>query len=268
MFRYLIELSEEAGRRIPVRLVKGAYWDAEIKHAQEHGLPSYPVFTRKAYSDVSYLACARQALQAGEALYLQFATHNAHTLASIIHFAGTRRDFEFQRLHGMGEELYAQVIDPNRFNRPCRVYAPVGSHEDLLPYLVRRLLENGSNTSFVNRIVDEAIPVAEIIKDPIVTAKEHDCRAHSQIPAPADIFLPERSNSSGVNLADHNVAGKLLADMQAFRDTEYRAGPLIGGVAIAGDELPSGVLPVRRAAPPPIPGGYEPGHRYLPAGQS
>jgi RHH-type proline utilization regulon transcriptional repressor/proline dehydrogenase/delta 1-pyrroline-5-carboxylate dehydrogenase len=239
VFRYLIELAGEAGRRIPVRLVKGAYWDAEIKHAQEHGLPSYPVFTRKAYSDVSYLACARQALQAGEALYLQFATHNAHTLASIIHFAGTRRDFEFQRLHGMGEELYAQVIDPERFNRPCRVYAPVGSHEDLLPYLVRRLLENGSNTSFVNRIVDEAIPVEEIIKDPILTAQEHDCRPHSQIPAPADIFLPERPNSRGVNLADHNVAGKLLADMQSFRDLEYKAGPIIGGEAVAGDELPS-----------------------------
>jgi RHH-type proline utilization regulon transcriptional repressor/proline dehydrogenase/delta 1-pyrroline-5-carboxylate dehydrogenase len=239
VFRYLIELAGETGRRIPVRLVKGAYWDAEIKHAQEQGLASYPVFTRKAYSDISYLACARQALEAGEALYLQFATHNAHTLASIIHFAGDRRDFEFQRLHGMGEELYAQVINPQRFNRPCRVYAPVGSHEDLLPYLVRRLLENGSNTSFVNRIVDEAIPVDEIIKDPIVTAQEHDCRPHSQIPAPADIFRPERANSSGVNLADHNVAGKLLADMQPFRAKEYRAHPIIGGQAVAGEELPS-----------------------------
>ena len=147
VFRYLINASKEVGRRIPVRLVKGAYWDAEIKHAQEKGLDSFPVFTRKSHTDVSYLACARQALDAGDALYLQFATHNAHTLASILHFAGARRDFEFQRLHGMGEELYAEIINPEKFDRPCRVYAPVGSHEDLLPYLVRRLLENGSNSS-------------------------------------------------------------------------------------------------------------------------
>ncbi|MDH3547262.1 MAG: proline dehydrogenase family protein, partial [Gammaproteobacteria bacterium] len=174
VFRYLVELANAGGRRIPVRLVKGAYWDAEIKHAQEQGLFSYPVFTRKAHSDVSYLACARQALDAGEALYLQFATHNAHTLASVMHFAGSRRDYEFQRLHGMGQELYAEVIDPEKFNRPCRVYAPVGSHEDLLPYLVRRLLENGSNTSFVNRIVDESIDVMDIVADPILVTREHD----------------------------------------------------------------------------------------------
>jgi RHH-type proline utilization regulon transcriptional repressor/proline dehydrogenase/delta 1-pyrroline-5-carboxylate dehydrogenase len=239
VFRYLIDLSKDVGRRIPVRLVKGAYWDAEIKRAQEHGLSSYPVFTRKAYSDVSYMACARQALAAGEALYLQFATHNAHTLASIIHFAGSRRDFEFQRLHGMGQELYAEVINPERFNRPCRVYAPVGSHEDLLPYLVRRLLENGSNTSFVNRILDESIPVEEIVKDPIETALEHDCKPHSGIPAPGDIFLPERPNSKGVNLADHNAAAALLADMNKVEDTEYRAHPIIGGKAMGGADVPS-----------------------------
>ena len=239
VFRYLIDVSKDVGRRIPVRLVKGAYWDAEIKRAQEQGLSSYPVFTRKAYSDVSYLACARQALAAGEALYLQFATHNAHTLASIIHFAGSRRDFEFQRLHGMGQELYAEVINPERFNRPCRVYAPVGSHEDLLPYLVRRLLENGSNTSFVNRILDESIPVEDIIKDPIETALEHDCRPHSAIPAPGDIFLPERPNSKGVNLADHNAASELLADMNKVEDTEYKAHPIIGGKAMGGADVPS-----------------------------
>jgi RHH-type proline utilization regulon transcriptional repressor/proline dehydrogenase/delta 1-pyrroline-5-carboxylate dehydrogenase len=239
VFRYLIDLSSDVGRRIPVRLVKGAYWDAEIKRAQEQGLSSYPVFTRKAYSDISYLACARQALAAGEALYLQFATHNAHTLASIIHFAGSRRDFEFQRLHGMGQELYAEVINPERFNRPCRVYAPVGSHEDLLPYLVRRLLENGSNTSFVNRILDESIPVEEIVKDPIETALEHDCRPHSGIPAPGDIFLPERPNSKGVNLADHNAAAELLADMNKVEETEYKAHPIIGGKAMGGAGVPS-----------------------------
>ncbi|MGA8205070.1 MAG: bifunctional proline dehydrogenase/L-glutamate gamma-semialdehyde dehydrogenase PutA, partial [Woeseiaceae bacterium] len=218
VFHYLIERAGDVGRRIPVRLVKGAYWDAEIKHAQEQGLASYPVFTRKSHSDVSYLACARLALDAGDALYPQFATHNAHTLASVMHFAGSRRDFEFQRLHGMGEELYAGVVDPEQFDRPCRVYAPVGSHEDLLPYLVRRLLENGSNTSFVNRIADEDIPVEDIIADPIEAVRAHDCLPHPKIPAPGDLYRPERANSKGVNLADHNVTAPLLAEMQAVRD--------------------------------------------------
>ena len=239
VFQYLVDLSHDVGRRIPVRLVKGAYWDAEIKYAQENGLPSYPVFTRKAHSDVSYLACARQALDAGEALYLQFATHNAHTLASVIHFAGARRDYEFQRLHGMGEELYAEVINPERFDRPCRVYAPVGSHEDLLPYLVRRLLENGSNTSFVNRIVDESIAVEDIVADPIITTREHGCQPHSRIDAPADLFLPERTNSKGINLADHNVRIRLLNEMQAVPDKQYTAHPIVGGKAMAGEEVPS-----------------------------
>jgi RHH-type proline utilization regulon transcriptional repressor/proline dehydrogenase/delta 1-pyrroline-5-carboxylate dehydrogenase len=165
--RFVEELAGDVGRRIPVRLVKGAYWDSEIKWAQEQGLESYPVFTRKAHSDVSYLACARQALAAGDKIYPQFATHNAHTLASVLHYAGARRDYEFQRLHGMGEELYAEVVDPDKHDRPCRVYAPVGNHEDLLPYLVRRLLENGSNTSFVHKIVDESIDVEDIVADPL-----------------------------------------------------------------------------------------------------
>jgi len=239
VFRYLVELANAGGRRIPVRLVKGAYWDAEIKHAQEQGLFSYPVFTRKAHSDVSYLACARQALDAGEALYLQFATHNAHTLASVMHFAGSRRDYEFQRLHGMGQELYAEVIDPEKFNRPCRVYAPVGSHEDLLPYLVRRLLENGSNTSFVNRIVDESIDVMDIVADPILVTREHDYLPHPKIVAPGDLFQPERKNSKGINLADHNVTMQLLGKMQEVRDRHYVAHPIIGGEAMSGKEVAS-----------------------------
>jgi len=239
VFRYLAELADDIGRRIPVRLVKGAYWDAEIKHAQEQGLSTYPVFTRKAHSDVSYLACARQALDAGDAFYLQFATHNAHTLASILHFGGSRRDFEFQRLHGMGEELYAEIIDPEKFNRPCRIYAPVGSHEDLLPYLVRRLLENGSNTSFVNRIVDATIDVEDIVADPVLTTRQHDCQPHPRIPAPGDLFLPERANSKGINLFDTNVTTKLLKDMQAASDKHYAAHPIIGGEALKGVEGPS-----------------------------
>lgn len=237
--RYLIELSSELGRRIPVRLVKGAYWDAEIKHAQELGIESYPVFTRKEHSDVSYLACIRQGFGAGDALYLQFATHNAHTLASVIQMAGSRRDFEFQRLHGMGEELYAEIIDPEKFNRPCRVYAPVGSHEELLPYLVRRLLENGSNSSFINRIVDEDILVSDIVADPILTTRQHEHRPHPKIAAPGDLFLPERKNSRGINLADRCVSSELLADMQTASEKHHRAHPIVAGQATTGDEVPS-----------------------------
>ncbi len=237
--RFLVDLAGDVGRRIPVRLVKGAYWDSEIKLAQERGIESYPVFTRKSHSDISYLAAARQVLDAGDKIYAQFATHNAHTLASVLHYAGSRRDYEFQRLHGMGEELYAEVVDPEKHDRPCRVYAPVGSHEDLLPYLVRRLLENGSNTSFVNRIVDESIDVQDIVADPIELAREHDCLPHPRIVRPADIFQPERSNSKGFNLADRNVSRKLLSDMEAFESKQLKARPIVAGKEQSGDEIAS-----------------------------
>jgi len=237
--RFLTDLAGDVGRRIPVRLVKGAYWDTEVKLAQELGIDSYPVFTRKSHSDVSYLAAARQALDAGDRIYAQFATHNAHTLASVLHYAGSRRDYEFQRLHGMGEALYAEVVDPEKHNRPCRVYAPVGSHEDLLPYLVRRLLENGSNTSFVNRIVDESIAVEDIVADPIEMALDHDCLPHPRIPRPADIFEPERPNSKGLNLADRHVTRQLLADMEKFASQSLQARPIITGKPQSGEEMPS-----------------------------
>jgi RHH-type proline utilization regulon transcriptional repressor/proline dehydrogenase/delta 1-pyrroline-5-carboxylate dehydrogenase len=237
--RFIEELAGEVGRRIPVRLVKGAYWDSEIKWAQEQGIASYPVFTRKSHSDVSYLACARAALAAGDKIYAQFATHNAHTLASVLHFAGARRDYEFQRLHGMGEELYAEVIDPQKHDRPCRVYAPVGNHEDLLPYLVRRLLENGSNTSFVNKIIDETIEVQDIVADPLTIAARHDYLPHEQIPAPSDIFRPERINSRGFNLADRNVSRRLLADLEKASVASLTARPIIGGKEMSGAEEPS-----------------------------
>ncbi|MDH3812050.1 MAG: bifunctional proline dehydrogenase/L-glutamate gamma-semialdehyde dehydrogenase PutA [Gammaproteobacteria bacterium] len=237
--RFLIELADDVGRRIPVRLVKGAYWDSEVKWGQEQGLESYPVFTRKSHSDISYLAAARAALDAGEKIYAQFATHNAHTLASILHFAGSRRDYEFQRLHGMGEELYAEVVDPAKHDRPCRVYAPVGNHEDLLPYLVRRLLENGSNTSFVNKIADESIDVMDIIADPLELAAKHDYAAHDRIPTPGDIFRPERDNSRGVNLPDRSVSRQLLADLDAASKKPITAKPIIGGKEMDGKESPS-----------------------------
>ena len=236
---YVQSLAQQSGRRVPIRLTKGAYWDSEIKRAQEHGLASYPVFTRKSHTDVSYLACARQALATGDDLYPQFATHNAHTLASILYYAGSRRDYEFQRLHGMGEELYAAVIDPERFAKPCRVYAPVGSHEDLLPYLVRRLLENGSNTSFVNRIVDEAIDVSEIVADPMAAARAREFQPHPQIVAPTELFAATRRNSRGINLADRNVSQVLLADMQQAVGRKYLAAAIVGGKKMPGAELPS-----------------------------
>jgi RHH-type proline utilization regulon transcriptional repressor/proline dehydrogenase/delta 1-pyrroline-5-carboxylate dehydrogenase len=239
VIEFLVRAASDVGRRIPVRLVKGAYWDTEIKRAQEEGLSSYPVFTRKAHTDVSYLACARLALGAAGELYPQFATHNAHTLASILHYAGSRQDYEFQRLHGMGEELYAEVTDPDKFARPCRVYAPVGSHEDLLPYLVRRLLENGANTSFVNRIVDENVDVEEIVADPLEVTRAREFSPHPAIVAPADLFGNERQNSAGINLPDPNVSAPLLAAMQRAAESQYSAYPIVSGKAMKGAEVPS-----------------------------
>ncbi len=234
VIRYLGDLASDGGRRIPVRLVKGAYWDTEIKRGQEQGLESYPVFTRKCHSDVSYLACARLLLSTNGDLYGQFATHNAHTLASVMHFAGSRSDYEFQRLHGMGEELYGEISDPDKFGKPCRVYAPVGSHEDLLPYLVRRLLENGANTSFVNRILDESIDVKDIVADPIDETRVNDASPHTAIPAPADIFLPERSNSHGYNIADRAVTHDLLDAMQGHTGKNRHAAAIVGGKTLKG----------------------------------
>ncbi|MEO1245514.1 MAG: bifunctional proline dehydrogenase/L-glutamate gamma-semialdehyde dehydrogenase PutA [Pseudomonadota bacterium] len=241
---FVTELAAATSRRIPVRLVKGAYWDTEVKHAQEQGLESYPVFTRKGHTDVSYLAAAREALAAGERLYPQFATHNAHTLASILHYGGSRRDYEFQRLHGMGEELYAEIIDPDKHGRPCRVYAPVGSHEDLLPYLVRRLLENGANTSFVNRIVDESVDVSEIVEDPVESARKSGFEPHSSIPAPAALFGTARRNSAGLNLPDRSVTAALLEAMDGHAGNRVTAAPLVAGARRPGSEAAS-VNPAR-----------------------
>ena len=234
--RYLAALTEDVGRRMPVRLVKGAYWDTEIKAAQVDGLTSYPVFTRKAHTDISYLACARVMLTSGVRLYPQFATHNAHTLASILHFAGSRSDFEFQRLHGMGEELYDDIVDPDKYGRACRVYAPVGSHEDLLPYLVRRLLENGANTSFVNRILDESIEISDIVADPIDMTRATDCSAHPRIADPSGLFGDSRTNSHGYNIADRRVLDSLLAEMDAAVSTDRCAAPIVGGERRDGEE--------------------------------
>ncbi|MGN6704763.1 MAG: bifunctional proline dehydrogenase/L-glutamate gamma-semialdehyde dehydrogenase PutA [Rhodanobacter sp.] len=230
---WLVETALASGRRWYVRLVKGAYWDAEIKKAQEQGLSGYPVFTRKPNTDVSYLACARRLFNAGgNLIYPQFATHNAHTIAAVHHIA-QGRPFEFQRLHGMGSDLYAEVIGRNSFNVPCRVYAPVGTHEDLLPYLVRRLLENGANTSFVNRVVDEDVPARELVADPCETVRAFDHIPHPRIPLPANLYGELRKNSMGVNFANDNELNDLAAAVNA-QTGPWTAGPLVPGASSHG----------------------------------
>ena len=194
---WLAGVAEATGRRIPVRLVKGAYWDSEIKWAQEAGLAGYPVFTRKVNTDVAYLAAARALLARPDCFYPQFATHNAHTIAAIVTLAGDRA-YEFQRLYGMGEALHREVVRPESLGKPCRIYAPVGGHRDLLAYLVRRLLENGANTSFVNRLADDEAPIATIVADPVEKAAALPDKANPLIPLPPDLFLPERKNSLGL----------------------------------------------------------------------
>ncbi len=235
---WLADLARRARRRLMVRLVKGAYWDSEIKRAQERGIDSYPVFTRKVATDVSYLACARRMFAAGEAFYPQFATHNAHTLAAILELAGGRTDWEFQRLHGMGDALYDEIVGHDGLGRPCRVYAPVGSHEDLLAYLVRRLLENGANTSFVNRIVDESAPIDEIIADPVAQLASLPTKPHPRIVLPRDLFQPERRNSQGIDLADPRALAELRRDLAAALQQTWRAAPIIGGNELADTGAP------------------------------
>jgi RHH-type proline utilization regulon transcriptional repressor/proline dehydrogenase/delta 1-pyrroline-5-carboxylate dehydrogenase len=235
VIRYLQRRADAAGRVVNLRLVKGAYWDSEVKRAQERGLPGYPVYTRKANTDVAYLACARILLEGTRRVYPQFATHNAHTAASIIHLAkGRGREFEFQRLHGMGEELYAELTDPAGRALPCRVYAPVGSHEELLPYLVRRLLENGANTSFVNRIVDESLPVEDVVGDPVADVERAGCGPHPQIPLPRGLFGAERANSSGINLADGEEQRRLAGACRAALSKALIARPIVAGEELDG----------------------------------
>ena len=237
--RWLRRLAQRSGKRIPVRLVKGAYWDSEIKWAQERGFVDYPVFTRKLHTDVSYLACMRLLLSDPQAFYPQFATHNAHTVAAAYVAAG-EAPYEFQRLHGMGEALYNDVVGSAKLNRPCRVYAPVGGHEDLLAYLVRRLLENGANTSFVNRLADEEAPVAEIIRDPVEAAeseREMSPEARSPgLPLPRDIFLPGRLNSLGLPLGEPTVRAGLHSEMSAALEEPFAVGPIVNGEMPAGGE--------------------------------
>ena len=238
----LVDLGRRAGRRLMVRLVKGAYWDSEIKRAQLDGLADFPVYTRKVHTDVSYLACARKLLAAPDAIYPQFATHNAQTLASVMAFAGpdyTPGQYEFQCLHGMGEPLYEEVVGAGKLGRPCRVYAPVGSHETLLAYLVRRLLENGANTSFVNRIADESVPVEQLIADPTEAARAvlPLGAPHERIALPPALYGAERRNSSGLDLASDGELARLAASLAQTVPAALGAGAAILNPADLADEV-------------------------------
>ena len=237
---WLIDLARRSGRRLMVRLVKGAYWDSEIKRAQIDGLKDYPVYTRKAHTDVAYIACARRLLAAPDAIYPQFATHNAQTLATIFEIADpasyTPHQYEFQCLHGMGEPLYEQVVgevSQGKLGRPCRIYAPVGTHETLLAYLVRRLLENGANTSFVNQVADPALALDDLVRDPVesihaLTAAEFTIgQPHPAIPLPGQIYGPGRENSRGLDLSSETQLGELAVVLAEFATRHWTAQPML-----------------------------------------
>ncbi|MBE7618055.1 trifunctional transcriptional regulator/proline dehydrogenase/L-glutamate gamma-semialdehyde dehydrogenase [Komagataeibacter sp. FXV2] len=238
---FIIDLARRTGHRLMVRLVKGAYWDSEIKKAQIEGVTDFPVYTRKVHTDISYIACARKLLDARDVIFPQFATHNARTLATIYTLAGKEfrvGSYEFQCLHGMGEPLYKEVVGPNRLGRPARIYAPVGTHETLLAYLVRRLLENGANSSFVNQIGDERVPVSALVADPMTIARGvvPFGSPNPAIAAPPDLFAPERRNSAGLDLNDENsltaLGRGLAAEMPAWTCAPMVATPVAAGAVL------------------------------------
>ncbi|MBU6298915.1 MAG: bifunctional proline dehydrogenase/L-glutamate gamma-semialdehyde dehydrogenase PutA, partial [Alphaproteobacteria bacterium] len=238
---WLIDLARRTGHRIPIRLVKGAYWDTEVKRAQEAGLADYPVFTRKVATDTSYIACARTMLAARDTIFPQFATHNAHTLSAVEVLSGGKGDFEYQRLHGMGEslyELYHEVKKASAVGAGTRIYAPVGSHEDLLAYLVRRLLENGANTSFVNRMADDEAPIETLIADPVAQMARETPRRNPNIPLPKDM-LPNRLNSSGFLWSDPSSSEPVRIAMLEALCESVTAGPIIAGARRGGQSAPT-----------------------------
>lgn len=228
---YLADLSKQQNRRIMVRLVKGAYWDAEIKVSQIQGFDDYPVFTRKDSTDLSYLACAKKLLSQPDCFYPQFGTHNAYSVAAIMQMAGNNNDFEFQCLHGMGRPLYDQIVDKTKYNRPCRIYAPVGTHKDLLGYLVRRLLENGANSSFVNKLADETTPIEQIAYDPVARIAALKSKPHPKIPQPQDIY-GQWQNSRGIDLSNISELEQLKQQMDAANKEKWVAGSIVNGKAI------------------------------------
>ena len=229
---WLYTLTNKLDRKVMVRLVKGAYWDAEVKRAQTLGLDGFPVFTRKVNSDVAYMSCAKQLLAMSDRIYAQFATHNAHSVSAILQLAQGNDNFEFQRLHGMGESLHAAVFSKGGIR--CRIYAPVGAHEDLLAYLVRRLLENGANSSFVNQIVDTTIDPKEIARDPFTTVESYGDKIASQLlTRPADLYGNERRNSKGWDITDPIEVKRLEEARSKFKNTQWQTGPVIAGEVTA-----------------------------------
>src|SRR5690349_3327994 len=229
---WTVDLARKHKRKLMVRLVKGAYWDSEIKVAQVAGLSDYPVFTRKVSTDVSYLACAKRLLAASDCIYPAFATHNANTIGAVKALAGTT-PFEFQRLHGMGEGLYEELAKLERGigeePTPVRIYAPVGSHKELLAYLVRRLLENGANSSFVNRIADDDVPVDALVRDPVAELEATVPLRNPSIPLPDAIFGTARRNSAGVDLSDPLVREPLVERLRGLEQRQWSATPTLGG---------------------------------------
>ncbi|PSC05847.1 bifunctional proline dehydrogenase/L-glutamate gamma-semialdehyde dehydrogenase [Alsobacter soli] len=234
---WIAALADKLGRRLMVRLVKGAYWDTEVKRAQERGLPDYPVFTRKAMTDLNYVACAERLLAARPVIYPQFATHNALTVATILERAGNTEGFEFQRLHGMGDALYQKLLE-GAPGLACRTYAPVGGHRDLLAYLVRRLLENGANSSFVSVAADPNVPVEELLKRPASVIGRPEAARNPRLPLPADLYGAGRRNSAGVELGHEASLHGLLEEIRAGRAADRVAAPLVDGVAQPGVERP------------------------------
>ncbi len=239
---WLHSLARELDRKIMVRLVKGAYWDSEIKRSQVQGLSGFPVFTRKAATDVSYICCAQKLLGMTDRIYPQFATHNAHTVATILELAPDKSAFEFQRLHGMGEVLHRQVME--RHGTRCRIYAPVGTHRDLLAYLVRRLLENGANSSFVNQIVDQTVPADVVAADPCDTLDAERNTPIPHIKKPMDLFAPERTNSSGWDLHNVDDIAAIDAARGPFLKKQWTATPLLAAAA-TGEPLKASYQPRR-----------------------
>ncbi|WP_210493092.1 bifunctional proline dehydrogenase/L-glutamate gamma-semialdehyde dehydrogenase PutA [Microvirga antarctica] len=226
-------LAERYDRRLMVRLVKGAYWDTEVKRAQERGLDDYPVFTRKAMTDLNYLMCAEKLLGMRPRIYPQFATHNALTVASIIERAGGTDGYEFQLLHGMGEALYTRLREDNP-DLACRIYAPVGGHKDLLAYLVRRLLENGANSSFVSVAADDAVPIQALLKRPADIIGSPERARHPRLPLPRDLYGPDRANSKGVEFGDRRALAALMEDVKAASGRSFAAAPVVDGANLTG----------------------------------
>src|SRR3990167_195097 len=228
---WLAALAKNHQKQMMVRLVKGAYWDSEIKISQVQGFEDYPVFTRKHATDVSYLACAKKLFEYSEHLYLQFGTHNAYTVSAILALAKDQPNFEFQGLYGMGRALYDEIVGSPEYNKPCRIYAPVGIHQDLLAYLVRRLLENGTNTAFVNRLSDKDIPVQDIITNPVTYIAAQSSKPHPKIPKPKDIYQAWL-NSTGIDLSNRRTFNSLAATLEKMAQEKITAHSIVNGVVL------------------------------------